>query len=576
MKKRIFWIVMAIACLTGWFQVEITADAKISSEQKREYKNALSQVIREGRERKRMDIYAKIAKSAIGKELLREAVIENRAALMAEGIDFLDSNWDHYYIVKRTKKKTVFQSSKMLSRETFQRRYQEIMSGLQEVLSCLEPGMSDGDKAMAVYYYLTKNTAYEKSADCHTGYDVLVNHTGVCDGLANAYALAMNTIGIPCAVVSSYSKDHSWNIVQIDGIWYLCDLTSGSGTGEHEGMVVTYSGCLVGVPTFLSGHSGYTMQDIYGEGNSDGLDIRSLALAEEDYIPNRSAIRLAIASKPCLFYERGYWYWVSVGNILKRSRLNGEEERTVYQPADDEFIGWAEEYDGLIYISLNERIYQMDYDGRLLSLVKVVSEEEYVHEVPSYFWRLAYVGRFHKNEDGSLGYYVTDLRGAKKGISSISTAVTGRQGNNPYLSEIQINLRAGYGRQLYVMHTSPENIRALHWTSSDPTVVAVDETGYVEAKKRGMATITASVNGVTATCSVKVDGYTITYKRAGKNSPANPATASGKKKIRLKTPKKPGYVFEGWYDSKKYKRRILYIRKGNIKNMTVYARWRQE
>lgn len=50
--------------------------------------------------------------------------------------------------------------------------------------------------------------------------------------LANAYALAMNTLGIPCAVVSNYSKNHSWNVIKLNGKWYYVDLTNGVGTGE--------------------------------------------------------------------------------------------------------------------------------------------------------------------------------------------------------------------------------------------------------------------------------------------------------------------------------------------------------
>lgn len=34
--------------------------------------------------------------------------------------------------------------------------------------------------------YFAENTTYKESKDAHTGYDVLVSHVGVCDGLANA------------------------------------------------------------------------------------------------------------------------------------------------------------------------------------------------------------------------------------------------------------------------------------------------------------------------------------------------------------------------------------------------------
>ena len=46
--------------------------------------------------------------------------------------------------------------------------------------------------------------------------------------------------------------------------------------------------------------------------------------------------------------------------------------------------------------------------------------------------------------------------------------------------------------------------RDVIWTSSDDTVATVDENGTVTAVKGGTATITATVNGISATCDIKV------------------------------------------------------------------------
>ncbi|MEI3340620.1 MAG: Ig-like domain-containing protein [Eubacterium sp.] len=42
------------------------------------------------------------------------------------------------------------------------------------------------------------------------------------------------------------------------------------------------------------------------------------------------------------------------------------------------------------------------------------------------------------------------------------------------------------------------------WTSSHPSIVSVDEFGVITAKKAGSATVTASVDGVRATCKITV------------------------------------------------------------------------
>ena len=47
------------------------------------------------------------------------------------------------------------------------------------------------------------------------------------------------------------------------------------------------------------------------------------------------------------------------------------------------------------------------------------------------------------------------------------------------------------------------------WTSSDPSVAAVDQSGTVTAKKAGTATITATADGKSATCTVTVTAATV-------------------------------------------------------------------
>ena len=565
-----------LCCFLCCISFGSSANAGELTEQKKEYVNVLSQLIKDGVKSQKMDLYADISRGNIGKDALMQAAVQNRAALMAEGIDFLDGNWSNYYAVESSGNRTFFNSTKTISRKTYCKRYRNIMQALGEVLSCVEPGMTDADKAMAVYYYLAKNTVYKNTADCHTGYDVLVNHTGVCDGFANAYALAMNALGIRCAVVSNYSRDHSWNIVLIDGTWYFCDLTNGVGTGNNEGMVVSYASCLAGVSSFLSSHPGYTRKDIYGEDNSDGLNIRQLNLAQTDYIPACSAMKAGISERSCLFYQKGYWYWISTGNMLKKSRLDGSDEQTVYIPADDEHIGWAEEFNQMVFISLNDTVYRMDYKGNLKEQLWQVSGTEYKHEVSSYFWQIAYVGRFYRDSDDTFGYYVTDLTGAKKGVGKISISYKGKEYGNPKLSDRKIKIRAGYQKQLYVMRTTPAGIRQIRWQSSNSSVAEVDAYGGVTAKKKGTAVITAVIGNKRLKCTVKVKGYTITYKKAGINAEENVATASGKKKIVLADPVKKGFVFEGWYTDKTYKNRITEIKKGNSQNYILYAKWKKE
>lgn len=60
----------------------------------------------------------------------------------------------------------------------------------------------------------------------------------VCEGYAKAFQLLCHKINVPCVTVSS--KDHMWNMVQVNGQWYHMDCTwndpivNGSGSYDYS------------------------------------------------------------------------------------------------------------------------------------------------------------------------------------------------------------------------------------------------------------------------------------------------------------------------------------------------------
>ena len=67
--------------------------------------------------------------------------------------------------------------------------------------------------------------------------------------------------------------------------------------------------------------------------------------------------------------------------------------------------------------------------------------------------------------------------------------------------EMEVNNQAQLSATAYPENAKYKNIT---WSSSDPSVVAVDASGHVTALSKGRATITASSNGYKATCEVTV------------------------------------------------------------------------
>ena len=62
--------------------------------------------------------------------------------------------------------------------------------------------------------------------DNWTAYGIMINHTGVCESYAEAFQTLCNAVGIQCTgIVGTAGGGHKWSAVQIDGEWYMCDIT---------------------------------------------------------------------------------------------------------------------------------------------------------------------------------------------------------------------------------------------------------------------------------------------------------------------------------------------------------------
>lgn len=102
---------------------------------------------------------------------------------------------------------------------------------------CVTPEMSDYDKELALYTWLTGNVSYdqahyEKKGAPRTSYEPygpLIEGTGVCLGYATAFQLLMDMADIECITVTGAAfmsrENHAWNMVKLNGEWYCVDPT---------------------------------------------------------------------------------------------------------------------------------------------------------------------------------------------------------------------------------------------------------------------------------------------------------------------------------------------------------------
>lgn len=101
----------------------------------------------------------------------------------------------------------------------------ELDAAVQTALSYASSASNTLEKALLLHNYLVINTEYDYSYSRYRAYNALVEHSAVCQGYSEAYALLCNSAGIDCKLVTSRSMNHAWNIVNIDGSWYHVDCT---------------------------------------------------------------------------------------------------------------------------------------------------------------------------------------------------------------------------------------------------------------------------------------------------------------------------------------------------------------
>jgi len=118
-----------------------------------------------------------------------------------------------------------------------------VTAQVNTILNELNPTGSDYARIKTVYDWMCNNIVYDDdnlNDDSytlkHSAYAALVDRKAVCQGYALLlYRLALE-MGIDCRIIVGFSNGeaHSWNIVQIDGVYYNLDATWDVQTEEHQ------------------------------------------------------------------------------------------------------------------------------------------------------------------------------------------------------------------------------------------------------------------------------------------------------------------------------------------------------
>jgi hypothetical protein len=125
----------------------------------------------------------------------------------------------------------------------------------------IKDSMSDYEKEKAVYDWMTSSLQQDRGAltvipttqeDCDNPYGVLKYHDAVCVGYATTFRMFMQMMGIECMVEHNTECYHSWDVVKLDGDWYITDIYSDAGNGNYAHFNMT--GSDLGSRLFPGGH----------------------------------------------------------------------------------------------------------------------------------------------------------------------------------------------------------------------------------------------------------------------------------------------------------------------------------
>ena len=120
----------------------------------------------------------------------------------------------------------------------------EFEAEVNRIISTIPADAPDVWKERLIYQRILLDSHYNLGAQWNgvcepnwNAYGIIVNKYGVCEAYSEAFQLLCLKVGInSTSVVGTAGGGHKWNAVQLDGEWYICDITFDDpiGGGEND------------------------------------------------------------------------------------------------------------------------------------------------------------------------------------------------------------------------------------------------------------------------------------------------------------------------------------------------------
>ena len=377
--------------------------------------------------------------------------------------------------------------------DNYRRRVNETNDAINSLVQKTK-GMTDFEKTLYVHDYIVLNCEYdldllamleadgtldgEIRSERYTEYSVLVNGTGICGSYALAYRAVMNACGVDCLYLSSNEMNHAWNLIKLDGKWYHVDCCWDDPVPDTLGIARrTY---------FLRTDDEIMQLDHYSwtPGSYKATSSKYSAMPRE-YDGRQK-------------YDSGRWYYLDSGSLYSCNQYGGDKKEISAVTANSIDVDGGE-----IYYSYGRGIYELnETNGE--SALSYYLPDSVSGDLPEYtFIRNMFV------DGDSLSCFAANYRGDAyeyKKYEKSSCFSQAERVNGLVLNLSSVTLDYGEKKQLTCSLSQKDEVKNIEpmWTSSDSSIVTVDQSGLLRAKDNGTAVVSAVWNGLKASCSVNV------------------------------------------------------------------------
>ncbi len=229
----------------------------------------------------------------------------------------------------------------------------------------VDENLPDEYKALFVHDLLASTRAYDVNhqiSDTHHASACLVDRLCVCQGYAEAYALIMNRLGVPCRIVCSNENNHAWNLVQINGNWYHVDVTWDdplTNDHDHPGRALHKNFLVTDATMRANGHTGYDWEFEYESGSPSACGLANSYTFEGRFWND---------TKYAVAFDGNIIYYASTSGDIKWTSVGSSSTYTEASRSSDIWPAgtgsyWTEKFrgigikDGRIYFNTSNAIY---------------------------------------------------------------------------------------------------------------------------------------------------------------------------------------------------------------------------